>query len=112
MDVVYARGDVSAADVQAAIADAPSYSAVRALLRILEEKGHLKHKEIGGKYVYLPTRTRDHAGKSAIERVMKTFFDNSATQAVAALLDVSDTNLTSAELDELERLIANAKKRG
>lgn len=112
MDVIYARQEASAAEVLEGLADPPSYSAVRALLRILEEKGHLKHKKAAGRYVYLPTRLRGHAAKSAIKRVLSTFFDNSTTQAVAALLDVSDSNLTEAELDEMEKLIAEAKKRG
>jgi BlaI family transcriptional regulator, penicillinase repressor len=112
MDVIYARQEATAAEVLAGLPDPPSYSAVRALLRILEEKKHLRHKKIEGRYVYLPTRTRGNAGKSAIQRVLQTFFDNSATQAVAALLDVSDSKLSDSELDEMERLIAEAKKRG
>jgi predicted transcriptional regulator len=112
MDVIYARQEATAAEVLDGLPDPPSYSAVRALLRILEEKGHLKHKKAQGRYVYLPTRPRGHAAKSAIKRVLATFFDNSATQAVAALLDVSDSNLSEAELDEMEKMIAEAKKRG
>lgn len=112
MDVIYANQEATAAEVLAGLPDPPSYSAVRALLRILEDKGHLRHKKQQGRYVYLPTRPRGHAGKSAIKRVLSTFFDNSATQAVAALLDVSDSNLSEAELDEMEKLIAEAKKRG
>lgn len=112
MDVIYRDGRASAAQVVAGLPNPPGYSAVRALLRILEDKGHLRHDEEGGKYVYWPTRARDHAGRSALQRVLRTFFDNSAEKAVAALLDLSDADLSPAELDRLAQLIDHARKEG
>ena len=114
MDVVYRLGRVSAADVTTHLPDPPSYSAVRALLRILEDKGHLRHTEEpgSGKYVYSPTRPRDHAGKSALQRVVQTFFDNSAEKAVAALLDLADRDLSEQELERLAKLIEQARNDG
>ena len=112
MDVIYRLERASAAQVVAELPDPPSYSAVRALLRILEEKGHLRHVEEGGKYVYQPTRPREHAGRSALRRVLRTFFDNSAEKAVAALLDLSDADLSPEELDRLAKLIEQARKEG
>jgi predicted transcriptional regulator len=112
MDAVYARRQATAAEVRAAIAGAPSYSAVRAMLRILEEKGHLKHQEMSGKYIYMPTQKRGNAARSALRGMLKTFFDNSTSKAVAALLDASDSKLTAQELDDLERLIKKARQRG
>ena len=108
MDVIYAAGEGTVATVMAALPDPPGYSAVRALLRILEEKGHLRHRSSGGKYIYRAKRPRERAGKSALRRVLKTFFDNSATKAVAALMDVSDSKLTDEELAELAQLIERA----
>src|SRR5687767_13625140 len=87
MEIVYSRAEASAADVHAAMADAPSYSSVRALMRILEEKGHLKHREESGRYIYTPTQSREKASRSALKQMLKTFFDGSLSQAVAALLD-------------------------
>ena len=95
MDVIYRRGRASAAEVVAELADPPSYSAVRALLRILEDKGHLRHASEGGKYVLLAHARREHAGRSALRRVLQTFFDNSAEKAVAALLDLHDSELSA-----------------
>ena len=112
MDVIYRLGRASAAQVVAELPDPPSYSAVRALLRILEEKGHLRHVEEGGKYVYAPTRPRDSAGKSALRRVLETFFDNSAEQAITALLDLPTAELSREKLDRLSGLIEKAKKEG
>lgn len=111
MDVIYAAGEATAAAaVMAALPDPPGYSAVRALLRILEEKGHLRHRSSGGKYVFIPVRPRDRAGKSALRRVLRTFFDNSAAKAVAALMDVSDAELSDQELAELSQLIEKARR--
>jgi len=110
MDIIYRRQEASAAEVQAEIADPPSYSAIRALLRILEEKGHLRHKQIKAKYVFVPTRLREHAGKSALLRVLKTFFEGSTEKAVAALLDTREAKVSNEELDRLSKLIENAKK--
>jgi len=112
MDIIYTRGRAGVADVVSELPDPPSYSAVRALLRVLEEKGHLKHKKDGARYIYLPTRSRHHAGRSAIRRVLQTFYDGSTEKAVAALLDASDSKLSPEELDRLARLIEQTKKEG
>jgi len=112
MDVIYQRGSASVADVVERLPDPPGYSAVRALLRILEEKGHLKHRKEGPRYIYVPKRSRSSAARAALQRTLDTFFDGSATQAVAALLDVSDADLSEEDLDELAKLIAKARKEG
>jgi predicted transcriptional regulator len=110
MDVLYARGSATAAEVREALPDPPSYSAVRALLRILEEKGHIRHEEQGPRYVYLPQVSRERARRSALRRVVATFFEGSAAQAAAALID-SET-LTKQDLARLSALIEKAKREG
>jgi predicted transcriptional regulator len=112
MDILYRQGKASANDVRDAMDDAPSYSAVRAMLRVLEEKGHVKHQAEGLKYVYVPTVTRDKAKRTAVKHVLETFFNGSPEQAVAALLDVASTRLTSDELDRMSQLIEKARKEG
>ena len=112
MDILYQRGKGSANDVRDAMPDAPSYSAVRAMLRVLEEKGHVKHQAEGLKYVYVPTVARDKAKRSAVKHLLDTFFGNSPEQVVAALLDVSSTRLTREELDRMAQMIEQAKKEG
>jgi predicted transcriptional regulator len=112
MDILYRAGKASASDVLNAMPDPPSYSAVRAMLRVLEEKGHVKHQEEGLKYVYAPVVARDKAKRSAVKHVMETFFNGSAEQIVAALLDVSSTRLTRDELDRMAEMIEKAKKEG
>ena len=112
MDVIYARGHATAAEDLAGLPDPPSYSAVRALLRILENKGHLKHRQEKGKYIYVPLRARGHAAKLALRGLLRTFFDNSTVKAAAALLDASDAHLSREELAEISELIEKAKKRG
>ena len=112
MDILYQRGRASAADVREAMEDAPGYSAVRAMLRVLEEKGHVRHEEEGMKYVFVPTVARDKARRSAVKHVLDTFFAGSPEQIVAALLDVSSTRLTHAELDRMAALIEQAKREG
>jgi BlaI family transcriptional regulator, penicillinase repressor len=112
MDILYQRGKASASDVREAMPDAPSYSAVRAMLRILEEKGHLKHQAEGLKYVYVPTVARDKAKRSAVKHLLDTFFKESPEQVVAALLDVSSTRLTREELDRMSEMIEKAKRDG
>ncbi|MEL6444858.1 MAG: BlaI/MecI/CopY family transcriptional regulator [Bacteroidota bacterium] len=109
MDIVYRTGEVTAAEVRAALSDAPSYSAVRALLRILEEKGHLAHTQDGPRYVYRPTVAPEKAQRSALRHLLNTFFDNSAERAVAALLDLKSDQLSDDDLDRLTRLIDEAK---
>ena len=112
MDVLHARGTASAAEVQAALPAPPSYSAVRALLRILEDKGHVKHRTEGSKYVYLARASRQAATRSALKRVVSTFFAGSVSQAVAALLEDADTQLSESELQKIEKLIQQAKREG
>ena len=110
MDIVYQRGRATAADVRVGLPDPPSYSSVRALLTILETKGHLKHVKDGPRYVYLPIRPRANAAKTALRSVMQTFFGGSVEQTVATLLSVSDTPLSSDELSRLSALIETVKK--
>ncbi len=112
LDVLYERGASTAAEIQAGIPDSPSYSAVRALLRILEDKGHIKHQERGTRYVYEPKVSRDKARRSALAHMIQTFFDGSAEQAMTALLDTSAAELSREELDRLAELIAKARKEG
>ena len=111
MEILYQRGKASASEVREAMPDAPSYSAVRALLRILEEKGHLNHQEEGLKYVYTPTVARDKAKRSAVKHLLDTFFNGSPEQIMAALLDVSSTRLTRDELDRMSAMIEKAKEK-
>lgn len=112
MDVLYRRGGGSVADVLEGLPDPPSYSAVRAMLRVLEDKGHLKHRQEGPRYVYEPTQSRATACRSAMQRLVKTFFDGSTEQAVAALLDMKADELAGAELRRLAELIEKARKEG
>jgi predicted transcriptional regulator len=113
MDILYRRGRASVAEVLADMPDPPTDSAARALLRILERKGHVKREETGARrYVFRPARTRDRAARSALKRVLRTFFDDSAERAVVALLDVSDTKIPQPELDRLVRLIEQSRKEG
>ncbi len=112
VDALYKLGRASAAEVRAELPDPPSYSAVRALLRILEDKGHVRHEQDGPRYVYAPTVARDSAKRSAMRHILNTFFDGSAAQAMSALLDVSSSRLSDSELDRLERLIDGARKQG
>ena len=112
VDILYAQGRATAAEVLAALPDPPSYSAVRAMLRILEDKGHVRHEQDGPRYVYLPTVGRDRAKKTALRHVLQTFFNGSAEQALSALLDESDTRLSDLEPDRLARLIDRARRTG
>ncbi len=112
LDILYERGRASAADIQTALPDPPSYSATRALLRVLEEKGHVRHEEDGPRYVFMPRVSKDRARRSALKHLLQTFFDDSAGSVVAALLDVSAKKLTPQELDRIEALIEGARKEG
>jgi BlaI family penicillinase repressor len=112
MEILYQRGKASASDVREAMEDAPGYSAVRAMLRVLEEKGHVKHVEEGLRYVYVPVVARDKAKRSAVKHVLDTFFAGSPEQIVAALLDVSAERLTTDELDRMADLIEKARREG
>jgi len=110
MDVLYQAGKGTAADVRAGMPEAPSYSAVRTMLRILEEKGHVRHELDGPRYVYIPTVARDKAKRSALKHVVNTFFDGSAAQVMAALFELSPRELGDEDIARLRRLIDNAKK--
>lgn len=112
MEILYRRGKASASDVREWMEDAPSYSAVRAMLRVLEDKGHVKHQADGLKYVYVPVVTHEKAKRSAVKQLIDTFFQDSPAQIVAALLDVSSTRLTREELDRMAEMIEKAKKEG
>jgi predicted transcriptional regulator len=112
MDILYSHGRATASDVQTALPDPPSYSAVRAMLRILEEKGHIRHEQDGPRYLYRPTVARDNAKRSALHHVLQTFFEGSREQAISALLDDSASRLSEAELDRLARLIDKARGTG
>jgi predicted transcriptional regulator len=112
LDILYQRGQASAAEVKDILTDPPTYSGVRAMLRVLEEKGHIKHESRGLKYVYSPVINRDKAKKSAVKHLLETFFSGVPEQVVAALLDVSSKKLTSAELDRMSLMIEQARKEG
>src|SRR5579862_9695096 len=108
LDILYSRGKATAAEILAALPDPPSYSATRALLRILEEKGHIRHESDGPRYVFITSVPRDRARRSALKHLLQTFFDNSATDAVAALLDTR--KLTPDELDRIGQMIERTRK--
>ena len=110
MDILYERGKTSAEQVWERLPDPPSYSAVRATLRILERKGHVQHEEQGPRYLYSPAVPREKARRRAMSHLLKTFFQGSPEEALAALLDVSAPQLSGEELDRLARLIEKAKQ--
>ncbi|HEY3962979.1 MAG TPA: BlaI/MecI/CopY family transcriptional regulator [Planctomycetaceae bacterium] len=112
MDAIYQLGEVSVAEVLATLADPPTYSAVRTMIRHLEKKGFLQHRRVGTKYVYRATRSRASASRSALKHLMQTFFAGSATDAVAAILDCSAAKLTDGDLQRLGELIDQARKEG
>jgi BlaI family penicillinase repressor len=112
MDIVYAKGEATAAEVHEAIPDPPSKTSVRTLLRILETKGHLTHFEVGPRYVYRAVRSRERVGKSSLRRVLDTFFEGSLERAVAAHLTDSAADLSPDKLKRLSQLINQARKRG
>jgi len=112
MDILYQRGKATAQEILDAMPDPPTYSAVRAKLRVLEEKGHIRHKEEGLRYVYLPVVGRETARASALRHMVSTFFQGSVQDTVAALLDLSSANLKGEELDRIADLIEQARKEG
>jgi BlaI family penicillinase repressor len=112
MDVLHAKSQATAAEVLAALPAPPGYSAVRALLRILEEKGHVRHRREGARYVYVPRTSPEVARRSALNRVVSTFFQGSVAQAMAALLETADTELSDRELIKLQKLIKKARQEG
>jgi len=112
MDIIYQHGEVSVAEVLENMPDPPSYSAVRAMVRILEEKGHLKHRVDGTKFIFKPTLPTENAKRSVLSHLVQTYFDGSVEQVVAALLDSSSIELSASELDRLSQLIQDARKEG
>jgi BlaI family transcriptional regulator, penicillinase repressor len=113
LEILYRAGKASAAEVREAMGDdAPSYSAVRTLLGVLEEKGHIRHKAEGLKYVYAPVVARDKARRSAVKHMLDTYFSGSPQEIMAALLDVSSPKLTPQELDRMAEMIDEARKEG
>ena len=112
MDALYQSGEATVTEVIERMPDPPSYSAVRATLRVLEDKGLVKHKQDGPRYVYLPAIPTQKAGFAALKHLVHTFFDGSAEQALVALVQMSDANLTPAELERLSDRIGKAKKEG
>ena len=110
LDILYGRGRATAAEIQAALPDAPGYSAIRALLRILEDKGHVRHLEDGPRYVYAPRVRRQRARTAAVKHLLETFFDGSAAEAAAILVDGAASKMSADELDRLQALIEKARK--
>jgi BlaI family transcriptional regulator, penicillinase repressor len=112
MEILYRRGQASVSEVRAAMNDAPSYSAVRAMLRVLKDKGHVKHQAEGLKYMYRPVVNREKAKRSALKSLVDTFFNDRPDEVVAALLDVSSQRLTAEELDRMAAMIDEARREG
>lgn len=112
MDIVYEMKEATAQQVLERLAAPPSYSAVRALLRVLEQKGHLLHRQDGPRYVFVPRLPKDKARRSALAHLKRTFFDGSATDVVAALLDLSEEDLSEDDYRTLAGLIDKARKEG
>ena len=111
MEIIYCHGRATAGEIHRELPDRPSYSTVRTLLRVLEEKGHLTHESDGPRYVYSPCISTEKAKRSAIEQLLRTFFNNSALGAMAALLDMSSADLSETELKRLTQLIQQAKSK-
>ncbi|MFL6247190.1 MAG: BlaI/MecI/CopY family transcriptional regulator [Thermoanaerobaculia bacterium] len=110
LDVIYNLGRATASEVLERLPDAPTYTTVRGLLRVLESKGHVRHEDEGGRYVYIPTLTKQRAAKSALKHVVQTFFDGSPSQAMAALLG-SERALSEDEVERLAQLVENARRK-
>jgi BlaI family penicillinase repressor len=112
MDILYQKGRAAAAEIHAALPDRPSYSAVRAKLRVLEEKGHVRHEEEALRYVYVPVVARESARRNALKHLVSTFFSGSVEDTVAALLDVSSSQMTKQDLDRISQLVQQAIREG
>ena len=112
MEIIYRRGRANAAEVLTDLPDPPTYTAVRGMLRLLETKGHLRHEQEGPRYIYYPTADPARVSKSAVRHLVRTFFDNSASSAVAAMVGLYEDHLTDADLDDLEKLIDKARSKG
>lgn len=111
MNIIFRNGQATAGEVMDAMADPPSYSAVRATLRVLEQKGHLRHQHDGTRYVYTPTVNPEKARRSALDQLLTTFFGGSAAAVVATLLESSKDQMSADELDLLSKLIEDARNR-
>jgi predicted transcriptional regulator len=112
MEIIYKRGRANAAEVLADIPDPPTYTAIRGMLRLLEGKGYLRHEQDGPRYVYSPTADPDRVSKSALKHLVRTFFDDSASSAVAAMVGVYENDLSEADLDALQLVIEKARSKG
>ncbi len=112
LDIVFRLGEASVGGVRAEMPDPPAYDSVRTMIRVLERKGFLKHRREGTKYVYCPTKSREKVSRSAIAHLMKTFFAGSATDAMAAMLDVAAEEITENDLDRMTQLIDEARNEG
>ena len=112
VDILYREGEAAVTDVLKAIPDAPSYSTVRALLAVLEEKGYVKHRQQGRQYFYSPTVSRSKASRTALKHVVQTFFDDSVEDVVAALMSMKSTQISAEEYDRLSRLIKARRRKG
>jgi BlaI family transcriptional regulator, penicillinase repressor len=112
MDVIYELQEATVSQVLERLPRPPSYSAVRALLRVLEQKGHLAHRQDGPRYIYAPTWPKERARRSALKDLLQTFFDGSTEDAVAALLDISEDNLSAEDYRRLLELVRKARKEG
>jgi predicted transcriptional regulator len=112
MDVIFQLGESSVSDVLERLPDPPSYSSVRTMIRLLEAKGFLKHRQDGNRYMYRPTQSHETASRSALQHLLATFFGGSATDAVAAILDLSADDMTNADLKRMEKLIEQARQDG
>jgi BlaI family transcriptional regulator, penicillinase repressor len=111
MNIIYARGHATAAEIHEALPDPPTFSATRAVIRTLQEKGHITHQEQGLRYIYRPVVPPEKARRSAVSQLVTTFFQGSPTRLMAALLDASTAKMSDEELDELERMIRDAKEK-
>ncbi len=112
VDILYRQGEAAVADVLGAMPDPPSYSTVRALLAVLEEKGYVRHRRQGRLYLYCPTLSRTQASRTALKHVVNTFFDDSVEDVVAALMSMKSTQISAEEYERLSRLIKAGRKRG
>jgi predicted transcriptional regulator len=112
LDALYRLGRATCAEVQRAMADPPSYSAVRTFLRILEEKKVVRHEQDGARYVYIPMVEKERASRSALRHVLNTFFGGSVTQAITALLDEDSKHLSDEDWQRLSLMIQEARKEG
>lgn len=112
MEIIFRLGQATAAEVMAEMADSPSYSTVRALLRVLEEKGYVRHEQQGPRYVFLPTHDRENVKRQALKRLLLTFFNNSTEDIMVTLLSMSKDKHTEDELDRMQKMIEEARQEG